>query len=94
MQKLTYLRENDMTSNNYSPTVRSVYTADPNWFEQYKDPQNPTYDLDGFDAHGYDKNGVDRAGYSRYDYTYEDTNELYFDVCFMFKNYKPKTGGL
>ena len=79
--------------NSYSPTVRSAYKTDPNWFEQYKDLNDPRYDQDGYDMYGYDVNGVDRSGNCHYDYNY-DGEELYYDVCFMFKNYMPNTGGV
>ena len=85
-----------MSSANYSPTVHSAYKTDANWFEKYKDLNDPRYDLDGYDCYGYDKNGVDRAGntYCDYQESEMDDESLRMDVIMMFVNYMPNKGGV
>jgi hypothetical protein len=87
-----------MSVGTYSPTVQYAYKNDRNWFENYRDPTNPHYDLDGFDLYGYDKNGVDRAGNTQYDYQEseisDDGSTLYIDVHMDFVNYNPAKGGM
>jgi hypothetical protein len=91
------LFERNIMSAKYSPTVHFAYKQDANWFEKYKDLNDPRYDLDGYDCYGYDKNGVDRAGYSYYDYQESDMDEdgsLRIDVITMFVSYMPNRGGV